>query len=124
MIITSEKLRESILIVLGDSDMLKILDSTMLHPRSVNDIIKETAIPHTTAYRKVKWLLDQGLLSVEKITITEEGKKFSLVRSTLRSFEVKYKLGNVIVEGEQNFNPAERTAEDFFSLGETTTSAS
>lgn len=118
MIITSEKLKQSILVALGDKEMLSILDASMLHAISVNDIIKETSIPHTTAYRKVKWLLDQGLLSVQKITITQDGKKFSAVRSTLRTFNVKYELGNVIVEGEQNFNPVERTAQDFFSLGD------
>jgi DNA-binding transcriptional ArsR family regulator len=127
MIITSEKLKESILVALGDKEMLSIIDTSMLRPISVNDIIRETGIPHTTAYRKVKWLLDQGLLSVQKITITEDGKKFSEVRSVLRSFKVKYELGSVIVEGEQNFNPAQRTAQDFFSLGDispTTTSSS
>jgi hypothetical protein len=124
MIINSEKLRQSILVVLGDQEMLRILDSSMFHPRSVNDIIKETGIPHTTAYRKVKWLLDQGLLSVQKITITQDGKKFSEVRSTLRSFNVRYELGSVIVEGEQNFNPAERTAQDLFSLGDISSSPS
>ena len=118
MIITSEKLKQSILVALGDKEMLKILDVSMLHAISVNDIIKETSIPHTSAYRKVKWLLDQGLLSVQKITITQDGKKFSEVRSTLRSFNVRYELGSVIVEGEQNFNPIERTAQDFFSLGD------
>ncbi len=96
--------------------MLRILDASMLKPISVNDIIRETGIPHTTAYRKVRWLLDQGLLAVQKITITADGKKFSEVRCTLKSFNVKYELGNVVVEGEQNFNPVERTAQDFFSL--------
>ena len=118
MIITSEKLKQSILVILGDKEMLKILDASMLHAISMNDIIRETGIAHTTAYRKVKWLLDQGVLAVEKIIITEDGKKFSLVRSTLRTFNVKYELGNMVVEGEKNFNPVERTAQDFFSLGE------
>jgi hypothetical protein len=118
LIITSEKLRQSILVVLGDKEMLKILDASMFKAVSVNDIIKETGIPHTTAYRKVKWLLDQGLLGVQKITITPDGKKFSEVRSILRAFNVRYQLGNVVVEGEQNFNPVERTAQDFFTLGD------
>lgn len=118
MIVADEKLKQSILSALGDKEMLKILDSSMIRARSVNDIIRDTGVPHTTAYRKVKWLLDNGLLAVEKITITEDGKKFSLVRATLRSFNVKYELGTVIVEGEKNFNPVERTAYDFFSLGE------
>ena len=116
MIIKGDKLKQSILITLGDKEMLKILDASMLQPKPVNDIIRETGIPHTTAYRKVKWLLQEGLLAVQKIRITPDGKKFSEVRSTLKSFNVKYELNNVVVEGEQNFNPLERTAVDFFSL--------
>ena len=104
--------------------MLKILDASMLRPISVNEIIRETNVPHTTAYRKVKLLLDHGLLAVQKIMISEDGKKFSEVRSTLRSFNVKYELGNVIVEGENNFNPVERTAQDFFSLGDVSSTSS
>jgi DNA-binding transcriptional ArsR family regulator len=116
LIITNEKLKQSILAALGDKEMLRILDTAMLKPVSVIDIIKGTEIAHTTAYRKVRWLLEQGLLAVEKITITSDGKKFSEVRCTLKSFNVKYELGNVVVEGERNFNPVERTAQDFFSL--------
>ena len=116
MIVTSENLKQAILVVLGDKEMLKILDTTMLRARSVNDIIVETRIPHTTAYRKVKWLLEQNLLAVEKITITAEGKKFSTFRTTWRSFNVRYEQNAVIVEGEKNFNPMESTAADFFSL--------
>ena len=99
--------------------MVKILDSVMLRAKPINTIIKETDIPHTTAYRKVKWLLDNGLLAVEKIQITPDGKKFSEVRSTHRTFRVNYEMNNVVVEGEQNFNPVERTVRDFFSLDAT-----
>lgn len=116
LIITNDKLKQAILVALGDKEMLEIMDVSMLRAVSVNDIIRETNIAHTTTYRKVRWLLDQGLLAVQSITITEDGKKFSKVRSTLKSFNVKYELGKVIVEGEQNFNPMERTAQDFFSL--------
>ena len=100
--------------------MLKILDSSLFHSKSVNDIIKDTGIPHTTAYRKVKWLLDQGLLAVERIVITDDGKKSSLVRATLKSFNVRYELGSLVVEGEQNFNPVQRTAYDFFTIEDQT----
>lgn len=116
LIVEKEKLKQAILLALGDKEMLKILDAAMIRPIAVNEVIRETNIPHTTTYRKVKWLLDSGLLAVQKITIKEDGKKFSEVRSTMRSFNVKYELGSVIVEGENNFNPLERTAQDFFSL--------
>lgn len=116
MVINSDKIKQSILIALGDAEMLSVLDACMMRAVSVNDIIKQTGIPHTTAYRKVKWLLDQGLLAVQKIIITKDGKKFSEVRSTLKSFNVRYEMGSVVVEGEENFNPMQRTAQDFFSL--------
>ena len=116
MIIATDKLKQAILVAFGDNEMIKILDASIIRPIAVNEIIRETDIPHTTTYRKVKWLLDHGLLAVQKITTTAEGKKFSEVRTTLRSFTARYELGKVEVEGENNFNPVERTAQDFFSL--------
>jgi hypothetical protein len=111
-----EGLKQAVLIALGDKEMLRIMDAVMFKPHSVNDIIIETGIPHTTAYRKVKWLMDNNLIAVEKITITSDGKKSSSVRTTWKSFKVNYEHNQVIVEGEKNFNPVERTAVDFFSL--------
>ena len=49
----------------------------MFHSKSINDIIRETNIAYTTCYRKTNWLLNEGLLKVDKIVITPEGKKFS-----------------------------------------------
>jgi hypothetical protein len=114
--VNDENLKQAILVALGDKEMLKILDVAMLRARSVNDIMMSTGIPHTTSYRKVKWLLEQNLLAIEKITITAEGKKFTAFRTTWRSFNVRYEQNAVIVEGEKNFNPMESTAADFFSL--------
>ena len=57
MIIKGQKLKQAILVALADEEIIKILDSAMYHSKSVNDVIKECDIPHTTAYRKIKWLL-------------------------------------------------------------------
>ena len=40
-------------------------------------------MPHTTAYRKIKWLVDEKLLVVDKVLINDEGKKYSLFHSVL-----------------------------------------
>ena len=117
LIITDEKLRQAILEALADRESLKILDAAVFHARSINEIIRETGIAHTTAYRKVNMLLDKGLLVVERTKITPDGKKYSEVRSTLRSFNVKYDLGELVVESVQNYSPVEATAEKFFSIG-------
>ena len=57
MIIRGERLKRALLVALADTDLQKILDAAMYQSKSVNQIIKETNISHTTAYRKIKWLL-------------------------------------------------------------------
>ena len=61
-------------------------------------------------------LFRSGLLFTEKISITDDGKKFSLFRSTLKSIVTKYDQGKIIVQVEYNINVVERTAERLFSL--------
>ena len=78
MIVQSQSAKKAILAALADEEMTKILDSVMYHSKSIVDITRENDIPHTTCYRKTKWLLNEGLVIVDKIIITPEGKKFSL----------------------------------------------
>ncbi len=47
---------------------------------------------------------ERKLLIVDKIEITEDGKKSSLFRTILKSFKVKYEHNNVVIEAEQNFD--------------------
>ena len=82
----------------------------------VNNIIKECNIPHTSAYRKINWMLDKGLLLIDKIEITSDGKKYSLIRSVLKSLLVKYEYNSLIVEAEYDLDAAEKLTERFLSL--------
>lgn len=118
MHIGSDSSKRNILTALADPDMVKILDACMYKPRSVNDIIKECNIPHTTAYRKIKTLLDYNLLTVIKIAITEDGKKYSIFKSVLKSINVQYDGGEIVIEVEQNVDPLASIVERFFSLDE------
>jgi hypothetical protein len=114
--IRSAGFRDSILTALADKEMMKILDCAMHKQKSFAEIVKETDIPQTTAYRKIKWLVQEKLMIVASIQITDDGKKSSLFRSTLRSLNVKYEPGEIIIEAEKNVDDIERTAEDFFSF--------
>jgi DNA invertase Pin-like site-specific DNA recombinase len=102
--IKNERSKRAILAALADLELQKILNAAMYELTSVNQIIRNTSIPHTTAYRKIRWLIDEKLLIVDKIDITEDGKKSSLVRTVLKSFNFKYEHNNVIIEAEQNFD--------------------
>jgi predicted transcriptional regulator len=110
------QLKQAILAALADVDMVKILDCAMFKEKCVNDIIKECDIPHTTAYRKIKYLLDQGLLACTRMAFTEEGKKFSLFKSVFKLLNVKYEYNNLVVEGEYNLDPIEKISQKLFSL--------
>ncbi len=116
MLIKNERLKRAILAALGDTELQKILDASMYQSKSVNDIILETNVSHTTAYRKIKWLVEEKLLIVDKIEITEDGKKSSLFRTILKSFNVSYDYNNVVIEAEQNFDTLRKITEKFFSL--------
>jgi predicted transcriptional regulator len=105
-----------VLIALGDNEMMKILDSAMNQSKSVNEILQDTNITHSTGFRKIKWLLKEGLIILEKIIITPDGKKFSLYHSTLKSISVKYEDTNVVVKAEPNFAITKKSIMKFFSL--------
>jgi len=74
----------------------------MYQSKSVNQIMHETNVSHTTAYRRMRWARWRKLLIVDKIEITEDGKKSSLFRTVLESFNVKYENNNVVIEAEKN----------------------
>jgi predicted transcriptional regulator len=116
VIISSHKLKQTILSALADEEIVKILNCSMYRAVPVNNIIKECNIPHTTTYRKINWLLDKGLLLIDKIEVTSEGKKYSLVRSVLKSLRIRYEYNSLIVEAEYNLDAAERLTERFLSL--------
>jgi len=116
MIVKNERSKRAILDALGDTELQKILDATMFNSKAVSQIIRDTSIPQTTAYRKIRWLLVEKLLVVDKIEITEDGKKSSLFRTVLKSFNVKYEYNNVVIEAEQNYDTLKKIAERFFSL--------
>ena len=116
MIIKGERLKRAILLALADTELQKIMDAAMCQSKSVNQIIQESNVSHSTAYRKIKWLVEEKLLIVDKIEITEDGKKSSLFRTILKSFNVKYEHNNVVIEAEQNFDTLRKITENFFTL--------
>ena len=116
MQLESQNIKNAILAVLADPEMVSIINSTMNETKSVYDIIMETQMPHTTAYRKIKWLVEQDLLVIDRICISDEGKKYSLFHSVFRSIVVKYENIKIIIEAERNLDPVDRLTERFFSL--------
>ena len=118
VIIKDDSFKRAILTALGDQDMLNILNASQEQLVSGRDIMKLFDISHSTTYRKIKWMLENDLLVVEKMQFTDDGKKYSLFKSAISSVNVKYDKHNVTVEAEKNANIYEGTTERFFSLGD------
>ena len=116
MIVKGERLKRAILAVLADKELQKILDAAMYQSKSANQIIRETNVSHSTGYRKIGWLLDKKLLIVDKIEITQDGKKSSFFRTVLKSFDVRYEYNTIVIEAQQNYDTLRKITEDFFTL--------
>lgn len=122
MIVKGERLKRAILLALADTESQRIMDAAVNQSKSVNQIIQESNVSHSTAYRKIRWLVEEKLLIVDKIEITEDGKKSSLFRTTLKSFNISYEQSNLHVEAEQNFDTLKKITENFFTLSDSDSS--
>lgn len=118
IVVNRDRFRQAILAAVADKEILKILECAMYHSKSVNEVIRETGLSHSTAYRKIKWMLDEGLLFTDRIEITPDGKKFSIFRSTLKSIKINYEHGEITIRIEYNINVLEKTTERLFSLNQ------
>jgi len=116
MLIRDDRLKKDLLKALADEQASKIIASTVLRAKSVMELIKECDIPHTSAYRLVNELKNRGLLTVEKIILSRDGKKYSLYRSTFRSIMIKFEGGDIEVEATPNRDVIDKAFRLFYSL--------
>ena len=93
---------------IADEYSRKILVSTIPSPKSVEDISRENDIPLSTCYRRVHELLDSQLILVDRIIITDEGKKYELLRAAYRAVTVRFEDGATKVEVVINEDVAEK----------------
>jgi len=116
--VVQDEEKKAVLRAILDDQSRVILTSTMLIPKSVIDITREQRIPVTSAYRKVKELKEFGLLRVERIVITDDGKKYELVRSAIRAASVHFDKGSLGVDITNNVEADEKMVKRFFTLRE------
>jgi DNA-binding GntR family transcriptional regulator len=118
MQIEEDSRKKAVIRALLDDHSRLILTATMLVAKSVIDITREQKIPITSAYRKVKELKEFGLLKVERIVLTPDGKKFELVRSTIRTASIQFDKGTLDVDVTAGIETDEKLVRRFFALRE------
>ena len=118
MIIKDEKQKAAIANALIDKYSRKILNSTMKNSKSVMDIMREQEIPMTSAYRRIKSLQDNKLIKIEKSLVTDDGKRYYLYRSTIKSVVINYINGNLYVDITLNVleKPEDKLMQSFTNI--------
>ena len=120
MIITDEKQKKIIVDALLDEYSRKILDSTIDESKSITDIMREQGIPMTSTYRRVKLLMDNKLVKVERSMVTDDGKRYFLYLSNIKDASIQFNKGELLVEITPNIRekPEDRLLRSFSTIKE------
>ncbi|HET9807676.1 MAG TPA: hypothetical protein VFP49_12280 [Nitrososphaeraceae archaeon] len=116
MIIRDKKMVNIILTVLADEELRDIFNIIKEKPVSAQEILKYTKIPHTSFYRKIKWMLDNKLVIIDSIQETKEGKKYSMFRAIFNDITIKFQKDVITIEATPTVDLAEIIANEFFGL--------
>jgi hypothetical protein len=86
--IEKPELTRIILEAFGDDDKKKILGTMNEEPLLISQIIETCDIPQTSGYRKVKSLIDEGILVPSGHNITTDGKKVTIYKSIFDNIKI------------------------------------
>lgn len=92
-----ETTKDAFLEILADKYSRAILESTMEMPKSAIDLSNDCGIPISTAYRRVQVLHKHKLLGISG-SINEDGKKYFLYKSKIKSIMTCFNNGSIDVE--------------------------
>jgi predicted transcriptional regulator len=95
MEITDPARIQALLQVLSDEYARKILVSTVESSKSVEELSRLNDIPLSTCYRRVHELLDSGVLIMDRIVVTSDGKRYEMLRSAYKGFAVEFQDGGL-----------------------------
>ena len=89
--------------ILADKYARGILEVTMDMPKSVIDLSHECGIPISTAYRRVQLLHKHRLLGISG-SINQDGKKYFLYKSRIKSIMTCFRNGSLEVDVVPNYD--------------------
>ncbi|HSF28525.1 MAG TPA: hypothetical protein VLA53_05860 [Nitrosopumilaceae archaeon] len=86
---------------IGDDVKREILISFIDTPRTINEVLRMRHISHTSGYRKVKSLIDDGLLVSTNLSI-EYGKPVNRYKSIFKNFLIQTEENKIIMKIQLN----------------------
>lgn len=89
--------KQVVLEILADKYCKLILHNTLEKPKSAMEISSEKKIPISTVYRRLQTLYDAKLLAISG-SINQDGKKYFLYKSKVKSISLKCDLEVTSIE--------------------------
>jgi hypothetical protein len=97
-----EEIATNLVSALPQGHSRRILSSTLEKAKTVREISDEQAVPLSTCYRLSRELVGQGLLVVERIIVSESGKRYCLYRNCFKNIEFAFDFQELSVSAELN----------------------
>lgn len=101
--------------LITDEYSAKILIATFKRRVSAQDISERCGIPIAACYRKIKTLIESGLLEEVGRILTQKGKRKSVYTSRLKSALIFYEGGKLKVRFELNTGVVKEFGTDAFN---------
>ncbi len=89
--LTKYNVSQKILEILANAQSRVILFSIIKDGKASADLSQEHRIPLSTVYKKISELEDLGLIRVERIILSDNGKKFKIYKSRINKADVSYR---------------------------------
>jgi hypothetical protein len=105
----------SLLSALGDESSRRILTSAIASGKTVEEISAEQNLPLSTCYRRIRHFVDEGLMILEKLVLTQAGKRFAVYRTTFSDVTIRFYPGEIVVETTPNMEVLEKVRTKWMS---------
>jgi predicted transcriptional regulator len=104
VLLLGPRLTEVMAEAISDEFSRLMLSTSVLQGKTVDQIREEGGIPQSTCYRRMRHLVDEGAMVIERIVVAPTGRKYAIYRSTFSRFDVK--LENGVMTMYATLNPA------------------
>jgi predicted transcriptional regulator len=99
----SPRLTEVMTEAISDGVSRAMLSSTVLRGKTVEEICYEQGIPQSSCYRRMRRLIEEGAMVVERMVIASTGRKYAVYRSAFSRLDIT--LENGVVSAYATMNP-------------------
>jgi len=102
MTVEDQFLTRIILEAFGDEDKKQILTGLLEQPLIISEVLTICNIPQTSGYRKINWLIDNGLLTTHGFITTGDGKRVNKYTPVFENIKINIVKNKVTVKAQLN----------------------